>query len=96
MNDGGTLVAIGNSATNIAKHLQLPIQDHLVENGSTLPRTKFYVPGSVLSIKVDNTQPIGYGISEHVDAFFDASPVFKLAPAAAAWDLPNVSVNRNT
>ncbi|MEO7360279.1 MAG: M14 metallopeptidase family protein [Gemmatimonadaceae bacterium] len=81
--NGGTIVAIGNSATNIAQALQLPVENHLVENGTTLPRTKFYIPGSVLSIKVDNTQPVGYGIPEHVDAFFDASPVFKLTPAAA-------------
>ena len=84
VNNGGTLIAIGNSAQNIAQHLQLPVDNQLVENGAPLPRTKFYVPGSVLSVKVDNTQPIGYGITEHVDAFFDASPVFKLTPAAAA------------
>lgn len=82
--NGGTIVAIGSSATNIAAQLQLTVENQLVENGTPLPRTKFYIPGSVLSVKVDNTQPIGYGITEHVDAFFDASPVFKLTPAAAS------------
>jgi len=82
--NGGTLVAIGSSATNIAAHLQLPVENHLVENGAALPRTKFYVPGSVLSVKVDNTQPVAFGMNDYADAFFDASPVFKLTPAAAA------------
>lgn len=82
--NGGTIVAIGNSATNIAAGLQLPVENHLTENGAALPRTKFYIPGSVLSVKVDNTQPIGFGIPDHVDAFFDASPVFKLGPDAAS------------
>jgi hypothetical protein len=82
--NGGTIIAVGSSATNIAQHLQLPVENHLMENGAALPRTKFYVPGSVLSLKVDNSQPIGFGITDHVDAFFDASPVFKLTPAAQA------------
>ena len=56
-----------------------------------MPRTKFYVPGSVLSVKVDNTHPAGYGMTEHVDAFFDASPVFKLTPAAAAQGVKAVA-----
>ena len=43
---GGTVIAIGQSATNLAAFLKLPIESHLVENGAPLPRTKFYVPGS--------------------------------------------------
>ena len=50
---GGTVLAIGSSATNLAAFLKLLIESHLVENGTALPRTKFYVPGSVLSAKVD-------------------------------------------
>ena len=75
---GGTVITIGSSATNLAAFLKLPIESHLVENGAPLPRTKFYVPGSVLSSKVDVTNPIAFGMSEHVDMFFDDSPVFRL------------------
>jgi hypothetical protein len=35
---GGTIVAIGSSAANLAAHFQLPIENHLVENGTPLPR----------------------------------------------------------
>jgi len=53
-------------------------------NGAPLPRTKFYVPGSLLSTAVDATNPYAQGITEHVDMFFDDSPAFALGPQAAA------------
>ena len=80
--NGGTVVAIGSSAEHLARHLALPVENHLVENGEPLPRTKFYVPGSVLSVRVDATNPVAYGMPERVDVFFDDSPVFRLGPGA--------------
>src|SRR5690606_27907294 len=80
--NGGTVVAIGNSAANLAAHLQLPVENHLMENGAPLPRTKFYVPGSVLSVRVENTHPVAYGMPERADMFFNASPVFRLGAGA--------------
>jgi hypothetical protein len=80
--NGGTVLAIGSSATNLAAFLRLPIESQLVENGAPLPRTKFYVPGSVLSTKVDVNNPLAYGMTEKTDVFFDDSPVFKLSPNA--------------
>ena len=82
--NGGTVIALGSSAANLAAFLQLPIENHLVENGSALPRTKFYVPGSVLSARVDIAHPLAYGMTERTDIFFDNSPVFKLGANAAS------------
>lgn len=84
--DGGTLIAIG-SASNIGYQLELPITNALVEklpNGTEqrLPSSQYFVPGSVLQVSVDNTNPVGYGLSEKVDVFFANSPVFRLAPDA--------------
>jgi len=81
---GGTVIAIGTSAANLAAFLKLPIENQLAENGTALPRTKFYVPGSVLSSRIDTSQPVAQGMAEHTDLFFDDSPVFKLGPDAAA------------
>ncbi|MBV9879578.1 MAG: peptidase [Gemmatirosa sp.] len=81
---GGTVVAIGSSATNLAAFLQLPIESQLVENGAPLPRTKFYVPGSLLSARVDTTNALAAGLPGRVDVFFDDSPVFRLGADAAA------------
>ncbi len=80
---GGTVIAIGDSAVNLAAALKLPVGDHLTENGAPLARAKYFVPGSVLSGKVDVTQPIAAGMSARTDFFFDNSPVFKLGPGAA-------------
>jgi hypothetical protein len=80
--EGGTLVAIGG-ATSIAAQLGLPVKNHLAavdSDGTERPLTReaFYVPGSVLRVRVDNTTPPGYGFEPDVDVFFDNSPVFRL------------------
>ena len=85
--DGGTILAVGRSAMNLAELMNLPVSNHLVErtsDGSTrpVPTERFYVPGSVLRVAVDNTAPIAHGITNPVDVFFDNSPVFKLDPDA--------------
>jgi hypothetical protein len=89
--NGGTVIALGSSAANLAAYLQLPIENHLVENGAPLPRTKFYVPGSVLSARVDITHPLAHGMTEHTDVFFDNSPVFKLGANAHASGIKAVA-----
>ena len=76
---GGTVVAIG-SATRVAEQLGLAVANHLTETveGATrnLSREKFYVPGSVLRVKVDTTHHLAMGMPEYVDVIFDNSPVF--------------------
>jgi hypothetical protein len=47
-----------------------------------LPREKFFVPGSLLKMQIDNTNPLAYGMPKQVDVFFDSSPTFKLGPTA--------------
>ena len=80
--NGGTVITIGESSVNLAQYLKLPVEDHLVENGAPLPRTKFYVPGSVLTAKIDVTHPLAHGMKERTDMFFDNSPVFRLGAGA--------------
>jgi zinc carboxypeptidase len=87
LDDGGTIITIGTS-TSLAFHLGLPVRDYMVErspNGqeTPLPREKFYVPGSVMKVSVDNSLPIAAGFGKDADVFFDDSPVFRLEPDAA-------------
>jgi hypothetical protein len=79
--NGGTAIAIGGS-TRLGEYLKLtenplvaPGRDGKVE---PLPSAKFYIPGSILSARVDNRDPLGFGFADTVDVFFDSSPVFKL------------------
>jgi hypothetical protein len=85
--NGGTVIAIGGSATNLGRFLGLPMDNHLVENGRPLDQTKYYVPGSVLRARVDTSSPIAAGMQADTDVFFDNSPVWKLGPDAAARGL---------
>ena len=88
---GGTVLAIGTSATNLAAFLELPIESHLMQGGAPLPRTKLYVPGSVLSARVNTTDPLALGMTEHTDFFFDDSPVFKLGDDAESRGVRKVA-----
>jgi hypothetical protein len=79
---GGTVVAIGDSAANLAAHLELPVENHLTEGNVLLPRAKYFVPGSVLAARVDPSHPAAAGMPDRADFFFDNSPVFKVRPGA--------------
>ncbi|HET6956315.1 MAG TPA: M14 metallopeptidase family protein [Vicinamibacterales bacterium] len=86
--NGGTVLTIGGS-TSLGHHLGLPIRDALVERVAggaerQLPREKYYIPGSILEARIDNTQPLAYGMGEHAMVFYDESPAFRLQPEAAA------------
>jgi hypothetical protein len=83
---GGTIVAFGGSAV-LGHHLGLPVSDHLVEMGPNgeerpLPREKYYIPGSILRVAVDNGHPLAFGMPSHVDVMFDNSPVLHATPSA--------------
>jgi len=93
--EGGAIVAYGGSA-NIGKHMGLPVSDHLVEMTSAgverpLPRDKYYIPGSLLKVSVDNTNPLAYGFEKEVDVMFDNSPVMHLGPGAAMTGIKPVA-----
>jgi hypothetical protein len=96
LEQGGTILTIGRSSS-LATHLNLPVTSALVEKQADgterpLPRDKFYVPGSIVRVAVDNTNPIAHGMPSELDVFFDESPAFKLGADAglkgikpAAW-----------
>jgi hypothetical protein len=87
LNNGGRIVAIGSSA-NIAYHLNLPVRNALVEmvagKEKALPGEKFYIPGSVMQVAVDNNYAPNWGMTKTADVYFSSSPVFKLSPDAIA------------
>ena len=87
LEQGGNIVTIGNS-TQLAYHLKLPVTDAMVEivNGEEKPlgRDKFYTPGSILQMMVDNNQTATSGLKNQTDVYFDNSPVFKLNPTAVS------------
>ncbi|HEX9128084.1 MAG TPA: M14 metallopeptidase family protein [Gemmatimonadaceae bacterium] len=90
LNAGGTILAIG-SATDLGVQLQLPIANALVDSsGRSLPRSRFYVPGSILSMRVDTTLALGEGLRPVTDFYYDNAPAFRLLPGANARGIKRV------
>jgi hypothetical protein len=86
LEDGGEIITVG-AATSLAYQLKLPVSNALVEvvDGKVKPLSgeKYYIPGSVLEMHVDNTDPANYGMKKTANVLFNNSPVFKLSPGAA-------------
>ncbi|HLA14129.1 MAG TPA: peptidase, partial [Gemmatimonadaceae bacterium] len=78
---GGTVLAIG-SATTLASELGLPIAHAPLDSGKPLPRSRFYIPGSILSMRVDTTSALAQGMPPLADVYYDNSPGFRLMPGA--------------
>ncbi|HEX4037759.1 MAG TPA: hypothetical protein VHX37_06855 [Acidobacteriaceae bacterium] len=82
--DGGSIGTIGSSV-GIAPELGVPVTNYLTEMGPDgherpLPAEKFYIPGSLMRVTIDNTDPLAYGMPLTADVDFDSSPVFRLVP----------------
>jgi hypothetical protein len=81
--NGGKIITVGSS-TDLAYHLGLPVKNALTElkdNNKTetpLPLDKFYIPGSILRVNLDTTQPSNWGMAAVADMDFSNSPVFTL------------------
>ena len=83
LQEGNTVLTIGTS-TILASHLGLPISNHLVDGaGDPLPTEEFFIPGSVVHARVDNSHPLAYGLNGRADVSFQrTSPVLRLRPDA--------------
>ncbi|MDR1683722.1 MAG: hypothetical protein LBS25_10125 [Candidatus Symbiothrix sp.] len=89
--DGGVVLTLGNS-TEFGYYLELPIENALTDQtGRKLDAEKYYIPGSVLRVKVDNTRPIAYGLPEDLDIFYNNSPVFRLKHDAKEKDVNGIA-----
>ena len=71
---GGTLVFL-NKASNFAiEQFKLPVRNVV----AGLPRTEFYVPGSILRIELDTTHQLARGMTKETIAWVEDSPVFEV------------------
>src|SRR5262245_36554347 len=77
---GGTLVAMDRAAELPIAAFGLPVRDVAAAGARA---ADFYVPGSILRIRVDPSHPIGYGMPAEAAAFFIHSPAFEVSPNAS-------------
>ncbi len=71
---GGTLVFLNRASNFAIEQFKLPLRN--VVGG--LPRTDFYVPGSILRIELDTSNPIAAGMPKETIAWAEDSPVFEV------------------
>lgn len=71
---GGTLVFLNRASNFAIEQFKLPLRN--VVGG--LPRTDFYVPGSILRIVLDTTHPLASGMPKETIAWAEDSPVFEV------------------
>jgi hypothetical protein len=79
---GGILVTL-NRACGLA------FDDFRVPAGNALERvdrSKFFCPGSILRVKVDNKSPIGYGMPKEAAIMFYRGMALSTRPPSAGWD----------
>ncbi len=72
--EGGRLLCLDSSSMFAISYFDLPVKNGL----SGLNRQKFYCPGSILRINLDNTHPIAYGMNHHTAAYFAHSYAFEI------------------
>jgi hypothetical protein len=78
---GGTLVAMDRAAELPIAAFGLPVRDVAA---AAARAADFYVPGSILHLRVDPSHPIGYGMPADAAAFFINSPAFEVSANGGA------------
>jgi len=69
--NGGTIVAFNHASEVYAK------KGGVIENAlDTIDRSKFYIPGSILQVAVDPSNPIAFGSTPTVPIFYENGPIF--------------------
>jgi Zinc carboxypeptidase len=85
--NGGTLVCLNRASDFAIEQFKLPIKN--VVGG--LPRTEFYVPGSILRIELDTTHPIARNMPKQSIAWAEESPVFEVIETGS-YSVPSSAV----
>jgi hypothetical protein len=73
--NGGTIVTF-NHASQVYVHKG---SDRVSDAEASFDRKAFYIPGSILEVSVDNTNPIAFGSTPTVPIFYENGPVFHVS-----------------
>ena len=87
VDEGGTLITLGNTAAFAIEHLGAPLAN--VVRGQS--EEAFYCPGSILRITIDTTHPIGYGMPRVADAMFVANGGYRTARTRRTADVRSIA-----
>ncbi|HEU4509628.1 MAG TPA: M14 family zinc carboxypeptidase [Pyrinomonadaceae bacterium] len=85
---GGTLVFINRASNFAIEQFKLPLRNVV----AGLPRTEFYVPGSILRIELDTSHPIAQGMPKETIAWAEDSPAFEVVANDPEATVPAANV----
>ena len=71
---GGTLVLLNRASEFAIEQFKLPVRNVV----AGLPRSQFYVPGSILRTEVDTAHPLAKGMPKSSIAWAEDSPAFEI------------------
>ncbi|HKV35505.1 MAG TPA: M14 family zinc carboxypeptidase [Pyrinomonadaceae bacterium] len=77
---GGTLIFLNRASNFAIQQFKLPVLNVV----AGLPRTEFYVPGSILRIELDTSHPLAKNMPKETIAWAEDSPVFQVADVAGS------------
>jgi hypothetical protein len=75
--NGGTIITL-NKASQVYAADSGPVSDALAK----VNRREFFIPGSILQVSVDPTNPIAFGSTPTVPIFYENGPTFTVSGAA--------------
>jgi len=78
--NGGTIVTFNHASQVYVQKSSEPVNDA----SASFDRKSFYVPGSILEVSVDNTNPIAFGSTPTVPIFYENGPVFHVSGDATS------------
>jgi Zinc carboxypeptidase len=81
---GGTLILLNRACDFAIEQFKLPVRDVVV----SLPKTEFYVPGSILRIELNTSHPIARGMPYQTIAWAEDSPVFEVIYKDVVTEIP--------
>lgn len=85
---GGVLVLLGAAAGLWAEDGDIPVRN--VTAG--LAPEQFFIPGSLLRVKINNRHPVGYGMPEEGAVLFDNDPVFEISSGLSLVHYPSEKI----
>src|SRR5262249_49241884 len=95
VNDGGTLIALGEATALLLDKLPLPVKDLK----KTFTRDQHFAPGAIVNLQIDASHPLGRGIKPETWGFYINSPFFQLTEGFSSQKVsiaaryPNSRVN---
>lgn len=85
---GGTLVCLNRASEFAVEQFKLPLRNIV----AGVPRTEFYVPGSILRIELDTSHPLAKDMPKESIAWAEDSPVFEVVSGGEQTSVPASNV----